>query len=669
MLVRFLRTVVRLLGTLVTLGLSLLPLSALLVALPALSPDEAVLSDTVRPAKTFFSRWRRRVLALLAGVTVLVALFAFAVQAVDALPLPANGQLAPLAKKALSFSFADVVPDDERPADLDINASWPTAKEMVDTRKSLEEAVARSTVDPIVARENVEKLAKVRRQIEERTPTSARLRLYLNPTLAPWLAKPLWQLLPDAFVQHWPFVLLVVYLTDLALLLLIGKVPLTYNLRYLWVRKRDTALTALAFTLVVTLVVVLLAFVNGMYKLNQETGIPGNVLVLSEGSNDEGFSNLGYGDLTNVERVSVTLDKLDRPLATPVEVQVAAAGADGTLTPLPATATAEQKKAGVRLASKETYFVMSQPVPPKPGERPRRRLLQVRAIQDPLVAAAVHNIELQPGGQWFNRAGVVADADGKTYVQAVLGDGAAGTLGVDAGKDRLGVGDTFRLGDLDWKVAGVMKTGASTFGSEVWVANVDLVTKPFGKNGKYTTLVVRTTGDLAGSRAVAFHLSNRYTQTKLKASAEPDYYADLTKTNEQFLTWIVALASVMAVGGVFGVMNTMFASIAARIKEVGVLRILGFKRWQLLISFMVESLVIAAVGGALGCGLGLLANFFEANSTLSGGNGPGKSVALKLVVDYQTVAAGMLFTVVMGRLGGLVPALSAMRMEILDSLR
>ena len=64
------------------------------------------------------------------------------------------------------------------------------------------------------------------------------------------------------------------------------------------------------------------------------------------------------------------------------------------------------------------------------------------------------------------------------------------------------------------------------------------------------------------------------------------------------------VAVVMAMGGVFGVMNTMFASIAARIKEVGVLRILGFKRWQILISFMLESLVIAAVGGALGCVLG-----------------------------------------------------------------
>ncbi|MCI0702863.1 MAG: FtsX-like permease family protein, partial [Planctomycetia bacterium] len=93
------------------------------------------------------------------------------------------------------------------------------------------------------------------------------------------------------------------------------------------------------------------------------------------------------------------------------------------------------------------------------------------------------------------------------------------------------------------------------------------------------------------------------------------------------------------------------------------------KRWQILISFMIESLAIALVGGVVGCALGTLANGFEAASTLSGGQGGGKSVTLKMVVDYQILTAGLLFTLVMGRLGGLVPALSAMRMEILESLR
>jgi ABC-type antimicrobial peptide transport system permease subunit len=116
-------------------------------------------------------------------------------------------------------------------------------------------------------------------------------------------------------------------------------------------------------------------------------------------------------------------------------------------------------------------------------------------------------------------------------------------------------------------------------------------------------------------------------------------------------------------------MNTMFASIAARMKEVGVMRILGFKRWQILIAFMLESLTIAFIGGLVGCVLGSFANGIETTSTLSGGNGGGKSVTMKMIVDFQIIGAGMLFTLILGRLGGLVPALSAMRQEILESLR
>jgi hypothetical protein len=399
--------------------------------------------------------------------------------------------------------------------------------------------------------------------------------------------------------------------------------------------------------------------------------------VLSEGSTDELFSNLAFGDVNNITTLVITEDEKNQPLPRPVGVLQLIpgpdgkplVGPDGKVVPLPPDAPPAVREMAPYLASYETYLVMNQAIPTKPGEAQRRRFLQVRALKDVHLAAAVHNIELHPGGAWFNPQSVV-QADGKTYLACTIGEGAAVTLGGDVGKARLGVGDTFRLGDDDWMVTGVMKTQGTTYGSEIWTGENNTVVAGTGKGNKYTTLVLRMADNSeAAARGMAYYLQYRYDQVKLKAYAEPDYYKELTKTNEQFLFWIVTLAVVMAVGGVFGVMNTMFASIAARIKEVGVLRILGFKRWQILISFMLESLIIAAIGGTLGCLLGLLANFFEASSTLSGGQGGGKSVALKLIVDYQTIAAGMLFTLIMGRLGGLVPALSAMRMEILESLR
>ena len=353
--IRLERSIYSLIGTLFVIGFSLLPLSALLVALPAAAPDEAVLSDSVRPARTFWSKLRRRVFAAVAGTLVLVGLFGFAIEAVSRMPLPEGGQLAALAKKVLGTTVLDTMMPEEfteqAPKDLPEGQQFLTARELLDKRRQYIEYTQRKNRNSDETRDAVVKLAEIDQQIEERLPTSPRLQVMLDPKLSPWLAKPLWTFLPPALVQHWPFVFLIVYGTDLALLLLIGRVPLAYNFRYLWVRRRDTALTALAFTVVVGLVVVLLAFVNGMYKLNESTGIPGNVLVLSDGATDELFSNLGYGDIGNVERIVVTEDERGRKLKTPAAVARGVIGPDGRFAPIPADTPKEKEPPGmVRLA-------------------------------------------------------------------------------------------------------------------------------------------------------------------------------------------------------------------------------------------------------------------------------------------------------------------------------
>ncbi len=142
---RFLRTVVNLLGTLFVIGFSLLPLSALLVALPAVSPTEAVLTDSIRPARSWWRRTARRVFAALAGVVVLVTLLAFAIEVVSRLPLPTGGQMGTLAKKVLGGSFADYVPDDQKPADLPPGKVWQPTPELLERQKALRLAAARPT--------------------------------------------------------------------------------------------------------------------------------------------------------------------------------------------------------------------------------------------------------------------------------------------------------------------------------------------------------------------------------------------------------------------------------------------------------------------------------------------------------------------------------------------
>jgi ABC-type antimicrobial peptide transport system permease subunit len=125
----------------------------------------------------------------------------------------------------------------------------------------------------------------------------------------------------------------------------------------------------------------------------------------------------------------------------------------------------------------------------------------------------------------------------------------------------------------------------------------------------------------------------------------------------------------MALGGIVGIMNTMYAAISQRTKDVGLLRILGYSRGQVLRSFFLESMLLALLGGLLGCAVGSLANGFTATSILSGGQGGGKSVVIKLVADWSILGIGLSFALVMGCVGGLIPALSAMRLRALESLR
>jgi len=430
-------------------------------------------------------------------------------------------------------------------------------------------------------------------------------------------------------------ILLVISAILILALVAIGKIPLGYNLRNLTVRWKTTLMTALAFTAVVALMVVMMAFVHGMNKLTQQTGQPGNVLVLSDGATDEIISNLTIGDLSEIENLPQVERRNGRPMA-----------------------------------SRETFLVATQPLPNSHDGRPKHRFLQLRGVEDPQRTAVVHGLELLPGGQWFSEAGVQPspkDTSEPPWIQAVLGEGMARELarGLAPRRARLEVGDTFALRQRTWVVVGILKSADSAFNSEIW-AKRPLAASLFGKTA-YTTLVLKTP-DAQTARQLKDFLAKDYKKAAVTAQVETDYYASMSETNQQFAWAIGFIAVVMSVGGVFGVMNTMFAAISQRIKDIGVLRLLGYARWQILVSFLLESLVIALIGGLLGCALGALCDGWTATSIVAG-QGGGKSIVLQLAVSRDILAAAVLLTLVMGFLGGLLPALSAMRLKPLEALK
>ena len=436
-----------------------------------------------------------------------------------------------------------------------------------------------------------------------------------------------------------------------ALLVWFGNIPLKYSIRNLAVRWRTTVMTAMAFTLVVSLLTVMLAFVNGMYRLTDASGHAENVIILSDGATDEIFSSLKPVDVSDIEnQPGIAHDPSGRPLA-----------------------------------SREVYLVVNQAIPdPRPG-RPKRRFLQLRGIENSAIAAQVHGLEIYPGGSWFSKAGVqqVADSAGpsgaadsqRSLIQAVLGEGIAREMGrnrtpeqLDSARnrERLDVGDTFLLDNRPWIIVGVMQSAGSTFDSEVW-AKSSVIGPMFGKE-TLTSVVVRT-DSAAAAIELRKYFTEKYAKAAVQAQVETEYFSALGETSKQFLYAVVFVTAVMAIGGVFGVMNTMFAAISHRTKDIGVLRLIGYARWQILAVFLIESLLIALVGGLLGCALGMLTDGWSATSVVSSGPGGGKFVVLKLTVDANVLSAGLLMTVLMGGLGGILPALSAVRLRPLDALR
>jgi ABC-type lipoprotein release transport system permease subunit len=422
---------------------------------------------------------------------------------------------------------------------------------------------------------------------------------------------------------------------------LMRRVPLGYNFRNLLVRWRITLLTATAFTLVIALMTVMLAFVNGMYALTSGSGIPANVMVLSDGATDELFSNLGSGgDINQLETLSF-VERREVRYGDKVEKEVP-------------------------LVSWELYQVINQEIPnAKVGGR-MRRFLQVRGVDDPIVSSLVHDLNLYEGGKWFDPVKGVEEAGGKLFVQAVLGEGIARELGPDVGKPALQRGDTFELGPERWIVVGILRSAGKTYDSEIWAKRGTMVDL-FKKNQR-TTAVIRVK-DPARAKEHADFLSQQFKNPAVVAKTEPEYFESLNTMNAVFLNAILFVAAFMAIGGIFGVMNTMFAAIAQRTRDIGVMRILGFARWQILVSFFLESVILALLGGVVGCALGSLCHGWTATSILAGAMGGGKSVVLKLVVDWRILAAGMGFALLMGCIGGLLPALSAMRQRPLEALR
>jgi putative ABC transport system permease protein len=230
------------------------------------------------------------------------------------------------------------------------------------------------------------------------------------------------------------------------------------------------------------------------------------------------------------------------------------------------------------------------------------------------------------------------------------------------------IGQKFRTGGNDLTVVGWFDGGESAFDSEIWM-DADEARSVFDREN-YSSLLARlaNTNDAAG-------FVDRVESDKrmaLRADFETKYYAEQTLTAMPIKVLGSFLAVAMSIGAVFAAMNTMYAAVGARTREIGTLRVLGFRRRVILASFNLEGAILAGVGGVLGCSLALLVQWACVAVGVHFGTlsfNTFSEVIFQFRVTPLLVAEGMIFAIVVGVVGSFLPAIRAARLPVIAALK
>jgi putative ABC transport system permease protein len=227
----------------------------------------------------------------------------------------------------------------------------------------------------------------------------------------------------------------------------------------------------------------------------------------------------------------------------------------------------------------------------------------------------------------------------------------------------LTLGSDVKFGNTTWKVVGVFTADDASFESEVW-GDVDLMMPAFQRGG-YQSVTVKLVDPSAFESFQAAIVADP--RLDLKPQREREYYEGQSETTgtlmRVFATFVTAILSI---GAVFGAMNTMYAAVAYRTREIGTLRALGFSRVRIVTAFLAESVALAVLGGAIGC---MIALPVHGLSTGAMNMTSFSELAFKFRITPGLLAGGMIFAAVMGAVGGLLPAIRAARIPVARALR
>ncbi|GAB6037093.1 ABC transporter permease [Fundidesulfovibrio butyratiphilus] len=384
-------------------------------------------------------------------------------------------------------------------------------------------------------------------------------------------------------------------------------IPLSYSWRNLLTRRLTTALTAAGMALVVFVLMATLMLAEGLRQTLVATGQPDNVLMLRKGSETEVQSGLDR----QVAQVAAT-----QPEYSPdSEGDLASAREVVVLMVLPKKDGRASSNVVVRGVGRASLSL-----------RPHLRLIEGRA-----------------------------PARGSSEIM----------VGQNVAKKFAGVelGSTLRFAQRLWTVVGVFDAGQTAFASEIW-GDANQLMQAFRRQA-YSIVVARLS-DPATFPGLKSRLEAD-PRLQIEVRREREFYEAQSKAMSRFLKVLgVSLTAIFSIGAMLGATITMHSAVASRVGEIGALRALGFQRRDILLAFLAEALLLGAVGGAAGVAASSLLGFLTFSTmnfqTFS-------ELAFTFTLTWPIAASGMGFSLFMGAVGGLLPAVRAARLNIVEALR
>ncbi len=382
------------------------------------------------------------------------------------------------------------------------------------------------------------------------------------------------------------------------------RIPIKYNFRNLLARKSTSLLTAVGIALAVLIFVALSSLVEGMQSAINRAGSPANLLVLSQGA------------------ISMPTSLLDSTSIQEIKAQPEFA----------------RNAAGDVLVSDELMV---------------EDVIPLEKVAQPLSAPirGVRPIALQVHDDIKLLAGTFPQGND----EVMLGKKVAEHIGAQAV-----VGNSVKIGVRPWKIVGIFSANGSLIESEIWAEQQSLAAAT--RKTKTSMLVGKVT---AGNPPAGLaQRLNDTTRLGVRAIPEMQYYQQQNQDAQRiwFLTTIVSL--ILGLAAAFGGMNTMYAAIAARTHEIGILKALGFSRLGILLSFLLECLLLALVGGVVGCLAVFLLNGLPVRAMLNG-----QFMDVTFLTTPLVLLQGLALSAFIGVAGGLFPSLRASQMEVIESIR